>query len=157
MTKLWLLLPLAFTAICCLMPALLLYFLGYQVNSDWNHSRIDTGCLVVKHNVYAKTEYDSGREAYLTKYNSYIVVEYTVENATLSSELYVTKGKDERKEYVWLNKHYPIGETTTCYRDRDDPTIVRLDLKETGIFLGFFIVFIILGAASLALGVYIFK
>lgn len=141
--------------VCCITPALLLYFLGYVAYSDWNKSLIETTCNVTDHQVKrnvcsASCGCYSGKpcqKCYYTCYDGYISITYNVStNESYTETIKVESGKN----YIYtvendLNKYYPLGKKIACYYNKNDPAHAKLRLADTLIFLGFFIVFCCLG------------
>lgn len=173
MNKIWIriIIGISAVAICSLMPALLLYFLGYEKALEWNNSAIQTKCLVLENYVQDNTcsyscncyQTCSGSTnsrschqhcstCYKICYDGYVTVSYNdtfdnnykidlrVYNSYSSSSSLKTK----------LNKKYPIGSNRDCYYQRENPRDVKLNSKKNpGIFLGFFITFLVIGFIGL--------
>lgn len=148
----------AITSICCIMPALLLYFLGYVANSNWDRAAIKTSCNVTAHQVEIDTcSYECGcyrttsvtlcNTCYYTCFDGYITLDYVTSNGiAYTNTIEIDAGWNYSDDVINdLNKNYPIGNSITCYYNPDNPTNVKLKLANTKVFFGFFIVFCCLG------------
>lgn len=130
--------------ICCLLPALLLFFLGYQVRQDWNDSASETTCIVKDNKVYADGScYIFGR-GYYTCYKGYTTVSHIFKDIEYTSEFYIEKDDQERDIVNYLDHAYAIGSDITCWFQKDEPSNIKLELDDSGIFLGFSITFMAL-------------
>ena len=140
--------------ILCLMPALLLYFLGYQAEISWNKNTVETLCTVTGHKIYGS---NCGR---YPCYDGYIYSNYTDYNENYYQELVkVYNGEDtEKKVEEKLENNYPIGSETRYYYKEDDPTDVRIDYKTGTIYYVFFIILcVITGLIPLGCMLFIVK
>ncbi len=144
-------------SVITLMPCLLLYYLGYTPNLDWNQSATITQCKVYDHIITNKTCSVSCNCASITSvitcdtcyfecYDGYISVTYAIYNNTIevisNNEFY-----DNVVDY--LNNNYPINESVVCYYQSDDPYDVRVNYKNYIVYLVFFIIFVSLGSLIL--------
>ncbi len=147
------------TLICCLMPALLLYFLGYVATNDWNQDAVQTTCTILRNYVVDdRCSYSCNcrknsngastcQTCYYTCYNGLIDVDYVSNNDTILSTIEVYHHVSDRaKVQNDLHANYPISKSVTCYYDPAEPTFVLLDYKNGAVFLAFFIIFCILGS-----------
>lgn len=153
-------------ALLCLMPALLLYYLGYQARMDWNNGAVQTDCVVVDGyididtcsescNCYQvcsgsgnqKSCHTNCNTCYYDCYDVYVRVSYSIDNDTnIQSEIKVKNDLRHRHDATKvLEKKYKVGSKKGCYYQEDNPTDVRFSLHNpTGYLAGFFI-FVILG------------
>ena len=143
-----------FTLICCLMPALLLFFLGYRNSSNWNGNSIRIHCKITDSEVTKDTCHESCHCMYIndiwtcrTCYYEYIDVAYHIDNETYHSTIEVYDHEKDKKRLV--NKNYPINDEITCYCNRENHRDVRIGLKNTIVSLAFFIIFCCLGGLAL--------
>lgn len=136
-------------SILCLMPALLLFLLGYEPRMTWNKTSIETECNVTSHVVEQSQCSESCncrktctgttnsrhcsrhcQTCYYTCYDSYITVEYKDESfSTFRSMILIENDKRRMDKLVNnLNKKYPLYNEITCYYNVDDPNQVKLKL-----------------------------
>lgn len=143
--------------ILCLMPALLLYFLGYVENTEWNNDAVETKCTVIGHKVKDDTCYYTCNCVHSTNthtcatceyecYHGYVDTNYTVDHINYNKTFGVYDSYEEKDDVVKkLNKNYPIGKKIDCYYQKDDPTDIKRGHVDTNVFLAFFIIFCIVG------------
>lgn len=159
------------TGVCCLMPALLLYFLGYQARVIDNQYLMKTNCKIVGDKIYGDqcayqcdcysrcTSYGkNGCNGYITTcstcyytcYDGSIAVDYIARNSNYTSEIDIYSGY--RSEAILksdLNANYAVGSLITCYYDSRKVTSVSLSYESTTVYLVFFGIFIALGIIML--------
>ena len=142
------------TAICCLMPALLLYFLGYATPANWNNNALKTTCNITDNYVTAMTCSYSCNCRWIGKiqrcdtcnrrcYNGYITVTYVDFHENIQYET-VEVYSGQPSDYTVqkdLDNNYPTNSQIACYYQKDLTTNVRINLTDTTVFLAFFIVF----------------
>lgn len=147
----------------CLMPALLLYYLGFRDGSEWNNGSVSTECKITGHQVEDDTcPYTcmcttgvthmslTCQICYYDCYNGYIDTTYNVDNISYTHTFRVISGDDSRNDVVNdLNKNYPIGTHIRCYYQEDDPIDIKRELIKIHIFHIFFILFCVLGGTTL--------
>ena len=155
---------LAFVSICCILPALLLLFLGYEKGLEWNGNAVQTTCTVLQHDTASdrcsyscncrttSTTSSSTRHCdtcYYTCYDGSIEVQYEVDDEFYKKwfEVY-SNYRSESDIKSKLRKHYPIGDDITCYYQSDNPSNAKLKHVNTDVFLAFLIIFFILGGFS---------
>jgi hypothetical protein len=149
-----------------LMPALLLYYLGYSSIHSWNRDAVATTCQVINYTIvqhncsYECNCYDICVKGcttycdtcYSTCYDSDIDVSYNTSNGTMFSQIIVYGNQGNPN--VTINEtltHYPMNTTFTCYYESSNPSDVRLSYDTDTVYLAFFIVFIVLGGLGLLL------
>lgn len=145
-------------SVCCLMPALLLYFLGYQARANWDAGSLKTNCTVISENVYDHTcSYycNSGYSytCYYTCYDGRLCVTFLTYKGEFIEASVVAYANQNNQFNVLedLKENYPINGTTTCYYEYNNPTSVQLTRESTTIFTVFFIIFVVLGFLGLFL------
>lgn len=83
-----------FVSICCLMPCLLLWYLGYEPRKDWNNDAIKTDCTVLSYEI--QTEICSySCNCYTTCYGSYSSRTCTTNCQTCYRDCY--------DKYIWVS------------------------------------------------------
>jgi hypothetical protein len=158
--------------LCCLLPALLLFFLGYVPRQTWNEDAITATCIVTAHDVnYATCREKHNQKLHYTCYQGYITLEL---NLTYFDEdlmnttylIYVKEFKVKTKRNKadvtnFLRKEYALYSEKTCYYQEDDPEAMKLKKfhgkDEPGLFLGFFIVFLIFGVCVFGIAFFLSK
>lgn len=152
----------------CLMPALLLHYLGFEIRVDWNDNAVETGCTVIDHytqstqcsyscNCYTyscgKSSCTSCDTCYYVCYDSYVAVEYMVlatETTTVGSEK-VTNDDSEAVALAEAQAEYPIGNSSTCYYLSSDTSDWRWEKHDTTGFVVGFWLFISIGIITLGI------
>jgi hypothetical protein len=145
-------------AVLCLMPALLLYYLGYEKGNSFNKNAVKTNCLIINHDINMYTDSYScncmtdtkGQQlcstCYTDYYNGYIDVEYEVDNVEYTKNYQVLINLASRGQVEDdLNDDYPIGSQIDCYYDKNNPSVNKLNKVNTTVFFAFFIIFCIIG------------
>lgn len=148
--------------IFCLMPALLLWYLGYLARVSWNDDSIKTTCTIIGHSVkqgictetcncYYTTSHTSCATCEYICYDGLALTTYKTEDGTAYNKTFtlVDNYRSEANAEEKLDGKYPIGDKINCYYERNDPTDIRTGHKGTRVFLAFFCVFIIIGGLVL--------
>lgn len=148
--------------IVSLMPALLLYYLGYAPIYSWNHDAVATTCQIVGYSVvqhqcsYAcdctqtcAFKFGCSRSCstcYSTCYDGVIHVTYPTGNITETSSItvYGNQGNPNATQSD-LSSNYLMDSLVRCYYESANPTDVRLGFNSDDTYLIFFIIFIVLG------------
>lgn len=130
--------------ICCILPALLLYFAGYNERREWNDSVNKTECLITNYHIVEKVckyRYSTYAFRYFC-YDGFININLEVDNRNLTKEfkLYSNKLNDTAIEEIFAKK-YSINSYTKCYYNKHREPHLRLVKKPTSIYLGFAITF----------------
>lgn len=155
---------LTLVSILCLLPALLLWFLGYKEKGDWNKTAVETNCLITDHKTperscsyscnchstcHKSTDGQSCSTTCSTCYrqcwDEVMVLQYEYHYIVYTKDWVVDTEYSEFEASEQLKEDYPIGSEITCYLNPNNPNDLRLELNNIAIFLGFFIVFVILG------------
>lgn len=112
----------------CLLPGLLVYFIGYAEEVNWNNNAKKTQCLITSNNeeyadcIYSCGDFSdcntNGRRYMCTEtcYYGSITTMHQVNNQNYYNKFRVTdiyRNCDTVNEI--LNRKYPVGSTTTCY------------------------------------------
>lgn len=150
------LIGLAAVALCCLMPALLLWFLGYVNHAEWNDQSVKTSCFIKDYELLAATcsrscgchsttKTTHCNTCYYPCTDGLLVLTYDYDGVHYETSLKVVNRASEYDAREWMIENYPKASYTDCFFAPDDPKDVRVELHNVGIFLGFFIVFVILG------------
>jgi hypothetical protein len=164
MSRLWLRGCCVFLAISIvsLMPALLLYYLGYVPINSWNREATATMCQVVDYtmnqhqcsyscNCRSMCGFKFGcsracSTCYSTCYDGVIQVTYRVGNATQISSITVEGDQgDPNATLSALTSQYPVGSVIPCYYESTNPSDVRLGFNSDHIYLTFFILCLVVG------------
>lgn len=102
----------AYSLVCCLLPALLLFFLGYQVRNDWNESATKTQCTVVSTKVYENTCYKwwgKGTAAY-TCFDGYATLSWLDSDGQEKQKEMLIMNEDSERDVINDLEHgYPQG------------------------------------------------
>lgn len=158
------------SGILCLMPCLLLYYLGYEARTDWNKSAVETTCNIISHKIQDREcSYSCNchqtctssttsshctttcHTCYYTCYDGFIEVKYYIQDSDENNKEYdkmieVYNGYEYYDElYNKMTKNYPVGSQITCYYNSLKPDEVKLKLYEPTVYLAFSIIFAILG------------
>lgn len=151
--------------IVLLLPALLLYFLGYVPRDEFNQNSLETQCNVTGYTIGEDTcSYSCNcysictgttdsrhcsthcQTCYYTCYDGYINVLYndTTDTVYNSIILIYNDYRSEGKVVEKLTKKYPINHNIDCFYDQYNPFEVKVKLYNTDVFLAFFGIFLIL-------------
>ena len=145
-------------AICCYLPALLLWFLGYVKVTQWNDDLVKTKCTILKHTITevtcnCKPQYEGPSYCESSSYNcydGYIYTEYNVKDMEYNKTFKIYDNDDSKNDVEKsLNEKYPIGHKIDCYYPENDPINIRINKKETNNLLAIFIIFLVMGTAIL--------
>ena len=143
---------------CCLLPSLLFYFLGYVDWNNFNNDLIKTNCNIIEHEIIGEqytydcncdidssSSYTNCETCEDVRYDGYIITNYTdtVTTYNITFNIYNNDG-NKNNTINALNKYYPIGDFIKCYYEKDNPTKVRREKVDTGIFLGLFALFCVM-------------
>lgn len=161
--------------ICCLMPGLLLYFLGYQARVIENKDLVETTCKIIDHKVYPRTceescncittciSYSSNgctsytttcQTCYYTCYDGYLIVNYTIQKTNYTNDMCAYSGYESSHDVVSdMNSNYPIGTSVACYYDPRDVNTVQLTYYPTTVYLVFACIFFALTVIIPIIGV----
>lgn len=134
--------------ICSLMPALLLYYEGYQ-ETNWGYDAIQTTCQYVRYSWYSDSCpcKDCMGQKIKKCYDAWIYFTYETSYGTLEGDFRAfEKQFIEGDITVYLEENYPLQHNFTCYYQPDNPADVQFDIKSgRNVFLAFFIIFVIFG------------
>lgn len=124
-------LTVGFILVCCIMPALLLYFLNPSL--VWNKNAIETTCNITGHRVENGT-------CSIPCFSGYIVIAYTtLTNKSYSESILI----DYNKINIYyvendLNSNYPPNKKINCFYNKNNPADVELELFDISKSFHFF-------------------
>lgn len=128
--------------LCCLLPALLLYYNGYVNAANWNNKAIATNCVITGNEI---SQCYQGK-IYKDCYNGFINVAFKIGTVTSGKiNVYQNEHNVDKLQFK-LNEVYPTGMNLTCYYA--DNT-VRLSHKDTNVYISFMIAFLMVGGLLL--------
>ena len=152
-----------FTTVCCLMPCLLLYYVGYEIRIDWNNNAAETTCTITGHRIIAlvctescnciTTCANSQCSSSITTcqtceydcYDGYVQVSYIVDESYQNEQEMYSSKRSRTNLQSELKFKYPIDSRPLCYYQEDDPSDFKLELHAATVYLAFSIIFGILG------------
>jgi hypothetical protein len=144
-----------------LMPALLLYYLGFEEGITWNRNAVETTCVIT--NTYIQTDahpYNCNctgtksrrrcKTCYVNYYDGYIDVTYMADNTSFYKTFQVYSSfKDFAIIENNMINNYPNDGNITCYYNPDNPSDSKLNLIDASGFLVVFIILCVLSALIL--------
>lgn len=157
-------------SICCILPFLLLFFLGFQDRMNRNGNLVETTCITTNHTIVSgvctedcncRTTCTGGGGTRGSSNNCHTTCqtcEYDCYDGFVTLEHRTTNGLSFRNDVeVYSNsrartsvendlvENYPINGELMCFYNSENPSEIRLELHNDGIFLGFAITFLVLG------------
>jgi len=128
----------------CLLPALLLYFLGYNERKEWNETANKTECLIINNYMSERVcnykKYQKTRH-YLC-YDGFIIVSLNSTNLNLTKQFQIYKHEYNSTALTEnLVLHYSNGTYIKCYHNKNHSPHLRLNEKLKGVYLSYAIFF----------------
>ncbi|AYV85450.1 MAG: putative orfan [Satyrvirus sp.] len=146
-----------FTIVCiifilCILPSILLYFLGYNRNSDWNKQAVLTNCTIINDTIYSVTKKylcfcieRSCQTCSRINYDGYINISHSINSQLYFKEFLVASDENYQSLNDSLQENYPPGKIIQCYYEKQNPSDIKLNLDNTKTFLTCSIIFLCAG------------
>lgn len=138
--------------VCAVMPASLLWTLGYEERQAWRDDSVKTTCTVEGHAVDKTCILPNCWTGFIIAQHIILEPNYTYYR---SWERVVNGHYNYQGALRQLDSKYPQGMAFTCYYRKTNPRSIRLSQPKTTVYLAFAIIFMIIACIILCVAVFI--